>query len=108
MTAHHTGNHKCSLSDCIIPAYLRSSPGVAERCHEFIAATSIESAAPAPGAHVAVNLLPTTLTGTRPTVSIINSRKAREELRQAEAERVASLGFWRRLLYRTIEQRLAD
>lgn len=42
------------------------------------------------------NLPPTTMIGTRPTVTLVYS-PARD--RQREAEYVASLGFWQRMLY---------
>lgn len=51
------------------------------------------------GPRLDIDLLPTTMTGTRPTVTLVYS-PARD--RQREAEYVASLGFWQRLLYRVL------
>ena len=61
---------------------------------------SASGTTPAPDNLAAVwNLPPTTMTGTRPTVTLVYS-PARD--RQREAEYVASLGFWQRMLYRVL------
>jgi hypothetical protein len=52
----------------------------------------------------AFNLLPTTMIGTRPTVTLTFSPLKREK---QEAESVAGLGFWGKLYHRGFLQKLA-
>ena len=108
MTASLAGNHRCSPSDCFIPDYLRKTQCTAERCQLLVATASIEVGAPAFGKDADERLLPKTLIGARPTVSIFDTWANREQIRQAEANSVASMNFLRRLYYRTMAQRLAD